>query len=109
MKPKKNLIFFDKETITIAELTLCDMRLPEFKGQCYYFNRLITKMPKCGGATNILKQVIEYVDSVKIPIISYVNAYGKMKHEDLVKFYKKFGFVESKEFKDKVLFYFPKK
>ena len=100
--------FVDYETRTTADISLVEDYISEVPGKAYWFNRLKSGIQGKGGGTKILKQVLEFIDQVGLPLVNQPNAYGALSQEDLVKFYKKHGFIESKEFGDELLIYYPK-
>ena len=106
---KEYVFFQDTSTQSIAEASLIDSPIPEVQGQVYFFNRLKSNKPGLGGGTKVLLQLLEYIDSVGIPLLDQVNAYGNLDQDQLIAYYKKYGFVDAtKEYGSDLLIYYPK-
>jgi len=70
---------------------------PVQKGEVwYYFNRLFVpqQLRRQGIATKLMTQVVEWADTNNYNIWNDINPYGEMDLDQLIKFYKKFGFEE---------------
>ena len=63
---------------------------------CWYFNRLFVrnKFRGLGVATELMKKLINFIEEKKILLVCDVNPYGDLTKEQLISFYKKFGFQE---------------
>ncbi|CCO08742.1 GNAT family N-acetyltransferase [Desulforamulus hydrothermalis] len=63
----------------------------------WYFNRLI--VPKCtrrqGLAGELMKKLVTLLDDNKIILINEVQGTGDLNNDQLVIFYKKYGFFET--------------
>jgi predicted GNAT family N-acyltransferase len=98
--------FYDKETQSIAEASLWEDY--ESLGDVYFFNRLKSNKPGMGGGTKVLKQLLQKIDELGIPLINHVNPYGILDRTQLIQYYKKHGFVRySEEYGDDALIYRP--
>lgn len=66
-------------------------------GNTWYFNRLI--VPKAarhkGFASCLMKKLIKLLDEKKIILINEVSGHGDLNNDQLVVFYKKYGFKET--------------
>ena len=62
----------------------------------FYFNRLFVnqKIRRMGVATDLMTQVINWADTEKFNIFIEINPYGDLDFDQLVNFYKKFGFTQ---------------
>ena len=107
---KDYISFRHNETRSIAEASLVDGEDFGITGKVYFFNRLLSGKPGQGGGTIVLKQLLEYIDKIGIPLLDQVNAYGNLSQKQLILYYKKFGFVpfNKKKYGDNVLIYYPK-
>jgi predicted GNAT family N-acyltransferase len=98
--------FYDKETQSVAEASLWEDY--ESLGDVYFFNRLKSNKPGMGGGTKVLKQLLQKIDELGIPLLNPVNSYGNLDQTQLIGYYKKHGFVRySEEYGDDVLIYRP--
>ena len=85
-----------------AELSKIDNKLVKdylqinVDGTWYYFNRLFVtqKIRGKGLATRLMNQVIGWADTEKINILNEINPYGDLNLDQLISFYKKFGFKQ---------------
>ena len=106
---RNDVSFSDKETWSTAEATLVTDYCPEVKGEVYFFNRLVTRNPGKGGGTKVLNQLLAYIDSVGVPLLNQVSAYGNLSQKDLEAYYKRHGFTRvSDTYGDELLIYYPK-
>lgn len=71
--------------------------ISKIKDNMWYFNRLI--VPKSarnkGFATRLMEMLIELLDEKKIVLINEVQGTGDLNNDQLVTFYKKYGFKET--------------
>ena len=63
----------------------------------FWFARLKAKKEGVGSGTVLMNELVKILDKRKISVINAVNPYGVMTMEDLLDFYKKFGFEEVEE------------
>ena len=98
--------FYDKDTQSVAEASLWEDYAD--LGDIYFFNRVKSNKPGHGGGTKVMKQLLNKIDSLGIPLLNHVNPYGNLSMDQLVEYYKKYGFVQySPEYGDTVLIYYP--
>lgn len=106
------LMYYENEAtgsgiIEISRVPICNNLLDEPLKDPWFFNRLCIseKLRNKGVATLMMKRLIEILDEKRIDLINTVNPYGDLNEEELIKFYKKFGFTNgsSKEFHENLL------
>lgn len=80
----------------VAELNQLPTNCPvhRFSGEWWWFARLFVQPEyrNTGIATSLMNDVVDWADEKHIAILCTVNAYGDLDTNQLVKFYKKFGF-----------------
>ena len=93
------LNFINKELNQSACIEIS--HLPSFKDlldedidDCWFFNRLFVspKIRNQGIATKLMNRLIEILDEKNICLVNTVNSYGDLDQDQLITFYKKFGF-----------------
>lgn len=92
---------YHKEEINLAVLEASNISTMSdeygLNGDVWYFNRL--NVPKClrnkGIATKMMKEFIKIIDDKNIIMICDVNPYGDLNEQQLIEFYKNFGFKET--------------
>jgi len=62
----------------------------------WFFNRLFVheKMRNQGVGTMLMSELVRVLDEDKIVLVNEVNPYGDLDYNQLVSFYKKYGFVD---------------
>ena len=101
----KSFYITDKEYpqyIGTAEVTLMYPALFEMPKEIdtsrtwYYFSRIFVhrKIRNKGHATRLMQQLIEWADTYDYHIFCDINPYGDLTLEQLIVFYKKFGFKQ---------------
>lgn len=94
------LHYFDKERF--GYLGMATASISEYifinSEKTWFFNRLFVPHIMRGNniATELMRELIKILDSEQITLINEVNPYndGGLELEGLIKFYKKFGFVD---------------
>lgn len=98
-KDNISLYIIGKRTCACAEIShttyyidLLDKKIED----AWFFNRLFvpSEMRNKGIATQLMNRLIEILDEYNICLINTVNAYGDLNEDQLITFYKKFGFKE---------------
>lgn len=66
-------------------------------GDHWCFNRLVVhqRLRGQGIATKLMGRLTETLDRQQILLVNDVNPYGDLSFQQLIRFYKKFGFVET--------------
>ena len=86
-----------------AELTeICNefvrsfLQADDVTGTWYYFNRLLVNenIRGRGLATKLMSRVIFWADTEDVNILNELNPYGGLNMDQLISFYKKFGFEQ---------------
>lgn len=65
----------------------------------YYITRLIVpeEIRGQGVASSMMTELVKLADDKEVSLVLEVNSYGSLTHEELIKFYEKYGFSESAE------------
>lgn len=108
-EPLPYIFFRYVPTMSLAEASLITYNdLEEYlTGDCYYFfNRLVSKEQGKGGGKIVLKQLLEYIDKVGIPLANVINPYGNLAFDELLSFYLRYGFVKTSQ--ESLVIYYPK-
>lgn len=74
---------------------------PVYHENCYELTNLEAFEKNKGVGTKLLNKMIEYANSQKKDIVLYASPLDGKNEDDLIRFYKKFDFIEDKEAKDK--------
>lgn len=73
-----------------------------------FFNRLFSRDRGKGIGGDLVELLLDECDKNNIVMLCAVNAYGDLKQNQLLKFYKKHGFVETFEKCKDALIYYPR-
>lgn len=109
--PMPYIFFGHAPTMSVAEASLMpnDNMEGYIIGEGYYFfNRLLSKEQGKGGGTTVLKQILDYIDRVGVPLVNPINPYpnGNLQWNDLKAYFIRHGFL--KTLQDGLLIYYPK-
>ena len=74
---------------------------PVFHKDCFELTNLESFEKNKGIGTKLLNKMIEYAKSEKKDIVLYASPLDDKNEDDLIKFYKKFGFIEYTKANDK--------
>ena len=79
-----------------SEFVRSFLQTDDVTGTWYYFNRLLVNknIRGRGLATKLMSRVIFWADTENINILNELNPYGDLNMDQLISFYKKFGFKQ---------------
>lgn len=87
---------YSMASIEISYIPICADLLDYDIKDSWFFNRLIVppNMRNKGIATKFMTRLIEILDEKDMRLVNTVNPYGDLNEDQLITFYKKFGFKE---------------
>jgi ribosomal protein S18 acetylase RimI-like enzyme len=97
-------IWIDKSCAEISSMMsskkeieeMFQIKIKEDSDNIWFFNRLKAYEEGKGFGSKLMKELVKILDKKNIILINHVNPYGNLNLNQLITFYKKFGFENAK-------------